>query len=197
MPAHLEEYGRTWERHHPDWQHILWDEATLPPLRNQRLYDHAELYAPGNEGQFRSDIARYELLHTYGGIWVDTDMECVQPLDPLIAGVDCFAGWELQNRWVGNSILGSVPGHPFYEALISGLEANVRRLAGARPCKTTGPQYLTGVYRRHAKSVKVFRQELFFSYSYADIGTERDGYQHPDAYAVHHWNAQRNRLASA
>lgn len=189
MPAHLEQYGETWKQHHPGWQHILWTEETLPPLRNQRLYDNAEKIAPNNVGQFRADVARYELLLTHGGVWIDADMQCLQPIDDLIAGVDCFAGWETEARWVNNAILGCTPGHPFLDSLVRGLGANVRRKAGARPNILSGPQYLTPVYRRHARQVTVFPQRTFYPYLWNEL--DRGGDQFPHSHAVHHWNNRR------
>lgn len=197
MPDHLKAYGETWERHHPGWEFCLWNEDNLPPLQNQQLFDMAEVIAPNNVGQFRADIARYELLHTRGGVYVDTDMECLQPLDSLIAGVDCFAGWELANRWVNNAVLGSVAGHPFLAALVDGLEANVRRKRGARPNVLSGPGYVTPMYRRFAKQVTVFKQRTFYPYGFADVGTDREKGPFPDSYACHHWENTRSGSRAA
>lgn len=195
MPDHLAAYGDTWRAHHPGWEHRLWTEANMPELRNQRLYDQADRITPGHEGQLRADIARYEILERFGGVYVDCDMECLRPLDRLLDGVDCFAGWEKQNRWVNNAILGAVPGHPFIAALVAGVERNVRRRWGARPNILTGPQYLTPVYRRHAAEVTVFPQGRFYPYSFLEL--DRQGETFPDAYTVHHWENRRRRMAAA
>lgn len=189
MPDHLEQFGETWKRHHPDWDHVLWTDDDMPVLKNQRLYDQAEELAPGNVGQLRSDIARYEILHAQGGIYVDADLECLRPLDALLNGVACFAGWERQHTWVGNTILGAVPSHPFFADLIRGLPANVRRRAGSRPNKLTGPQYLTRIYRRHAREVTVFSQDRFYAAGWDELDRTPDEF--PDAYTWHWWGNQR------
>ena len=191
MPEHLAAYGETWVRHHPDWEHVLWTADAIPPLRNQRVYDAAERIAPHNVGQLRSDVARYEILFEHGGVYIDADMECLRPIDDLIADVSCFAGWEVQGTWVNNAVLGAEPGHPFIADLIEHLEHSVVANPGKRPAVTTGPQYLTPIYRRHAHEVTVFPKETFYSYLWSDLGTARDGYVHPDAVAVHHWENRR------
>lgn len=195
MPDRLVAYGRTWEDHHSAWHHKLWTEDNLPPLRNQALYDDAHRIAPDHVGQFRADVVRYELLEQFGGVYVDADFECRKPLDPLLEGVECFAAWEVPNRWINNAILGAVPGHPLMDMLIRRLPVNVRRRRGARPNKLSGPQFLTPIARQF--DVTVFDKELFYPFLWDEIGTDRDHSDHPDAYAVHHWNHKRTLIAGA
>lgn len=193
MPDHLAVYGETWKHHHPGWEHVLWTEQNMPALFNQRIFDAAEQIAPGHEGQLRSDVARYELLHTYGGVYIDCDLECLRPIDPL-CDVDCFAGWELPGRWVNNAILGATPGHSFLAALVGGLARNVRRQRGNRPNKMTGPQYFTPLYRRNARTVTVYPQTHFYPYLWNEL--ERQGETFPESYAVHHWNHKRQAVSA-
>lgn len=194
MPAHLAAYGESWVEHHPGWEHVLWTEENLPPLRNQRVYDAAERIAPRNVGQLRADVARYEILLAHGGVYVDADMECLRPIDDLIEGSSCFAGWEVQGTWVNNAILGAEPGHAFIGDLVEHLEHNVVAHQGKRPNVMTGPQYLTPIYRRHADEVTVFPVDTFYSYLWSDLGTEREGYVAPGAHAVHHWGNRRSKI---
>lgn len=193
MPEHLEAYGDTWHQHHPGWTHMLWTDENLPVLRNQRLYDEAEYLVPADAvGQFRADIARYDLILTHGGIWTDCDLEALRPVDDLVAGLDCFAAWEQERRWVNNAFMGATAGHPFLQALVDGLPGNVRRRRGARPNVMSGPQYLTGVYRRHAKHVTVLAKRLVYPYSWSDLGTPLEQGPWPDAWVVHHWHHRRS-----
>jgi mannosyltransferase OCH1-like enzyme len=189
MPVHLERYIETWEEHHPDWDHRLWTH--FEGLRNQNLYDRAGEITP-HVGQFRADIARYEILYEHGGVYVDCDFECLRPLDNLISGIGCFAAWELEDRWVNNAILGATPGHPLFDDLIRALPASVSRNAGRRPNRMTGPQFLTPIWRRwHATT---FPSAWFYPYPWSEL--DRQGEQFPDAYAVHHWENARKRAAT-
>lgn len=188
MPEHLAAYVASWTRVHPAWEHKVWTEADLTWLRNQELFDGAGTHTP-SVGQFRSDVARYEILHRHGGVYVDCDFEALAPLDELLLDVDCFAAWETDDRWVGNAILGAVAGHPFFEELIAGLPRNVRRNRGKRPTVLSGPQYLTPVALRHA--VTLFPSSMMYPYRYDDVGTGRDLGPFPGAYAVHAWENTR------
>lgn len=193
MPEHLAAFGETWVAHHPGWEHQLWDESNMPVLRNQALYDAAEMIAPDHVGQFRADVARYELLEQHGGVYVDCDFECCRPLDPLLADVEAFAAWEVPGRWVNNAILGATAGHPFLTALVDGLAQNVRRRAGSRPNKLSGPQYLTPIYWQHPE-VTVFPKAWFYPYLYHELERDREAF--PDAVAVHHWHNRRRKNAA-
>lgn len=197
LPAEYAAYAQTWQQHHPGWEYRLWTEEQLPVMRNRALYDEADELVPEHSvWQFRADVLRYEILWNLGGVYVDIDFECLAPIDPLIAGVEAFAAWEAQDRWVNNAILGAEPGHPFIDRLITGLAGSVAHHRGQRPNVSTGPQYLTGLWRRHRDELTVLPQALFYPYSYADVGTPREHGPWPDGtVAVHHWANRRRTLA--
>ncbi len=185
-------FADTWRQ--PGWELVEWTDdnvGELFPLVNQDVYDRAEEIAPDHVGQLRSDVLRYEILHHFGGVWVDADFECIRPIDELIDGVECFAAWEQERRWVNNAILGATAGHPFIGALVDGLAANVQRRRGSKPNKLSGPQYLTPVWLKHGKGVTVFPKALFYPYTWAEIDQHGPGDRFPDAYAVHHWSNRR------
>lgn len=191
MPEAFIEFAEGWQRLHPDWDYRLWGDGDLPPLRNQDLYDRAAELCPGLEGQLRSDIVRYELLYQFGGVWVDTDFECLKPIDDLLYGVTCFAA-RVTSEWLNNAIMGADPGHPFIGRLIRGLPASVAAHPGKAPRVVSGPQYLTKQWREAGDGVTVFAKEMFYPYLWSELG--RGNERFPDAYAVHHWaNRRRER----
>ena len=56
----------------------------------------------------RSDIIRLEVLFRFGGVYVDTDVECLRPIDPLLReGADFFAAY-MRPGTVNNAVIGSV-----------------------------------------------------------------------------------------
>ncbi len=191
-PEWMGGFAETWER--PGWKLRQWGEdeiAELQPLRNQSIYDRAKRLCPDHFGQLRADILRYEILERFGGVYVDADFECLRPLDDLLSGVDCFAAWEIQGKWINNAVMGAVPSHPFIERLIQGLPASVRRNRGARPNRVSGPQYVTRAWQRSGERITIFDRDLFYPYGYREISTHEPGEDWPRAYAVHHWANQR------
>ena len=61
----------------------------------------------------RSDIVRYEILHAFGGLYIDTDFECLKSFDILHHCYTFYIGTlSSHNVGIGNGIIGSVAGHP-------------------------------------------------------------------------------------
>jgi mannosyltransferase OCH1-like enzyme len=99
----------SWKRHHPTWEHRLWTEEDLPadPIRPEIL---ERLRSPVE----RADILRLEILFRHGGVYVDTDVECLGPIDELL-GDDEFVGVCLKPGRATNTLIAAAPGHPLLE----------------------------------------------------------------------------------
>lgn len=186
LPHRLSPYIDSWRTLHPEWEHRF--HTGFDDLLNQDVYDRAEEITP-HVGQLRSDLARYELLHRHGGVYVDCDMEALQSFDGLL-GVPCFAGWERQGRWVNNAVLGAVPGHPLLAELIERASESIRRNAGERPNRMTGPHLLTPL-ARDRDDVVIHDEAVFYPYGWDEL--DRQGSDYGDAMAVHHWDNARKR----
>lgn len=188
MPDHLAAYRATVIDAHPEWEHRLWTDEDFGWLQNQALFDAASEISAGHEGQLRSDIARYEILHRYGGVYVDCDMEALRPLDPLLEH-RAFAAWELDGVWVNNAVLGAEPGHPMLAQLIRRIPAQCRRHKGKRPNRITGPHLVTPVARAHRHTVELLPSLAFYPYGWDELDRADEDY--PNSLMIHHWWNQR------
>jgi inositol phosphorylceramide mannosyltransferase catalytic subunit len=173
MPEEFEHYGETWQQHHPDWEMRLWTDSNLPELRYPDAFERCR-----NHGE-RSDVLRSELLYRFGGLYVDTDVECKRPLDPLIGDAPVFAAWVRPGR-IGSAVLGAVPEHPAVERLLREMQARVGH--GNQIQATVA--LLTDVLSDEP-DVQIFDSETF--YPYHPRLNPANGREFPDAYAVHHW----------
>jgi hypothetical protein len=116
---------------------------------------------------------------------VDTDVECLQSIEPLIEDASAFAAFARPNV-IGSAVVGSVPGHP---AIAKALEV-VSAGAGSGPqVHATGPVALTRVLEE-ADDVEIYGRETFYPLDYwqipfSDLGEGELG----ASYAIHHWHA--------
>jgi inositol phosphorylceramide mannosyltransferase catalytic subunit len=181
MPEEYVRFGESWREHHPDWEMWTWTDDKLPPLTHPDALERCRNFGEA------SDVLRYEALYRYGGIYVDTDVECRRSLEPLIADVSAFGAWQRPGV-IGSAVVGSVAEHP----AIAEVLRVVSEGAGSGPqVEATGPVALTRVLE-HADDVKLFGPETFFPYDYWEIplDPEVDAAEGaPDAYAIHHWHA--------
>ena len=140
VPAVYKGYMSSWQEKHPDWDYMLWTDDnvhTLFPLYNQEFYDAAENYGT------KSDILRWELLYRFGGLYVDTDYECLNPMDELHYVYDFYTGIQPLDAiflQLGAALVGCIPGHPIMKHCIETIKDDWH-FQGA-PTKT-GPVHFT------------------------------------------------------
>jgi mannosyltransferase OCH1-like enzyme len=181
MPAEFVAFGETWVQCNPGWEMVLWTPATLPPMTNQAEFD-AEPRAAG-----RSDIARYEILLRFGGVYIDCDFECLRDIAPLLDGVSLFAGWE-DSGSVNNAIIGATAGHPVLAELVETIPGRVAAHSTAEINVQHGPVLFTEVVTAHAGAdpgIVLYEPSILYPYHYTQ--PDQRGEPHPEAYAVHHW----------
>lgn len=91
----------------PDWEIVRWSEANFD-IANSSDYCK-EAYAV-KQWAFVSDYMRISILYEHGGIYLDTDEEVLQSLEPFLEH-DAFFGLEPKNR-VQAGVFGCIKGHP-------------------------------------------------------------------------------------
>lgn len=82
----LDQYVQTWPQHFPDWEIKFWDHNAVLTLL-ESLPKGAEFVSAFNRlPNFgaQSDLARYAIVYAMGGMYVDTDMECVRNFSCLL-----------------------------------------------------------------------------------------------------------------
>jgi mannosyltransferase OCH1-like enzyme len=151
----------------------LWTEENLPDGMRPEAY---EVLRHPTE---RSDLLRYELLHRFGGVYLDMDVECLRPIDELLEGVDLLVGYvtsadEVRKApRVGTAILGGVAGHPTLERAIN--EAEPREFFGYGK-DATGPIFFDVLLRDFPSITPLPRDYLY----------PQTPEQKARAFAIHH-----------
>ena len=122
----LPEVYRIWQKRlkklHPKWQIINWTEAKLKREFPKGLINK-KMFAAGkkvNNYAQMADIARYEILYKFGGLYLDYDTKCFKSFEPLHNMYTFFAGLESfkTSCYCCNTAVGSVPEHPIIKRSI-------------------------------------------------------------------------------
>lgn len=89
LPADVRRCIESWKKYCPDYEIKRWDESNFDV--SQSLYARQTLEA--QKWAFVSDYARLKIIYDEGGIYLDTDVELLRPLDDLLA-FPAFLGLE-------------------------------------------------------------------------------------------------------
>lgn len=125
----------SWKKYCPDYKIMAWNEQNFDISQNryaQQAYE-AKKYA------FVSDYVRLAVLYEYGGIYLDTDVELVRPLDELLE-LPGFMGFQTNNEIATGLGFGARKGNSVVQALLRDYDA-LDFLKGGRQ---RGPDTLPG-----------------------------------------------------
>lgn len=85
----------SWKKYCPDYEIIEWNETNYDVTKN-RYMDEAY---QNKKYAFVSDYARLDIVYTFGGVYLDTDVEILKPFDGLLK-LDAFCGVEQNSKYV-------------------------------------------------------------------------------------------------
>lgn len=99
---------KSWRHACPDYEIVMWNEENSPVNDNQYVQ---QAYS-AKRWAFVSDYVRLKVLSEYGGIYLDTDVELLGPLDKYLdqAGFLGFEGRE----YVATCVIACAAEHPFF-----------------------------------------------------------------------------------
>lgn len=89
LPKSAEKCIASWKKYLPEYEIVRWDESNFDV--NSIDYTR-EAYSAGKYA-FVSDFARYWILYHNGGVYFDTDVEVIRPIDDILERGD-FLGVE-------------------------------------------------------------------------------------------------------
>jgi mannosyltransferase OCH1-like enzyme len=190
LPEDYRSYVEGWQKLMPDWQIMRWDENNSPmhlPYIQKVLQERKWAHL--------SNFVRLFALYQYGGIYLDTDMEMLQSLEP-ISEYSCFLGFEMGGKpgeeiLVNDAIIGATKAHPFIKKC---LDFYLLEFEGSETALDSSPFLVTRLLkeaglreygRQEVDGVHLFPKEYFYPYHI----TEKF---HPDCiteatYTIHHW----------
>ena len=219
LPQEYVPLRATWHKHHPEWIFVFWTDNPLNyqqgsvvvttfaelsyhlqsdtthkhivvdvsklQFDNRMFYDRALNYGE------KSDILKWEIIYRFGGLYVDTDFECLKPLDELHYMYDFYTGIQpLDTHLVqlGAALYAAWPYHPILHACVAGIKDNQHI---PQIVIKTGPIHFTRSFFNVVGTTSTHDIALpasyFYPCSYEQKGLPASVWQKPESYAIHHW----------
>lgn len=180
---------KSWATFCPDYEVVRWDESNAPLDNN----DYVRQAYRAQKWAFVSDYVRLCTLCVHGGIYLDTDVELLKPLDSLLT-CKSFMGFESNDK-IATCMIAAQPGHPFFIEASQQYEKRQFLTADGRYDDTTNVEILTDMFTQagllknnmlqEVRGVTVYPTE-FFSPKNLETGKIKIT---QNSYAIHYFNA--------
>lgn len=103
----------SWKKHCPDYEIIEHNEDNYDIYK----YTYTKEAYEAKKWAFVSDVARLDILYNEGGIYLDTDVELLKPLDSLLDS-EGFMGFEDKKQVASGLGMGAVKNSPIVELIL-------------------------------------------------------------------------------
>ncbi len=201
VPQEVARYVDSWRRHNPDYEVVHWGEHNIDTSLGGGFVGRA---LAERKWAKVADAVRLWAVREHGGIYLDTDVEVVKPLDPLLAH-RCFFGFQLPREdpdWVCNAVFGAEPGHWFIGKALDRLLRTRGPFGIERPTQY-GPKLITKLLREEGldrysddgvtvRDIAVLPTDVFYPFSWEEEFSPEC--VTPRTLAVHFW--EKNWKAS-
>lgn len=160
LPRRYADFAATWRKCHPEWSYTLWTDEDLRRLVAEKHPHLLTVFDGYSQNICRADLGRYLVLQSFGGVYVDLDCECLQPIDSLVSQEGFAIAYEpaahglsykALERGVTQipcpSFIISSPGHAFWGAVIEEIQAGASH---PDVLDATGPFLLTRALRGYS-----------------------------------------------
>jgi len=185
----------SWKEMNPSFEYRMWDERSSLALGD---FESRKAFARAKSLGAKSDIARYEILRRYGGIYADTDFECLRPFEGLADRCSFIVGNLFgPDPYLCNAIIGAAPGHPIIEELCRRTSKGIHSTEPMDVIEATGPGLLTktviGRLPELPVSDVVFPSVALYPYpNFAIVACGpdeiKDRFVADESYAIHYWH---------
>lgn len=185
----------SWKKYFPGYEIKEWDEDNF----DINICDYVKEAYEKKRWAFVSDYARFWILHNYGGIYFDTDVEVIKPFDDILRngpymGCEPAKGKDL---YLANGVvvnpglgMGAVPGMKLYKDVLD----YYNRICFDADDLVTVCRHTTAILVEHGfkgtqgieyiDNVKIYPEEYFCPINYI---TGECNIKH-NTYSIHHYS---------
>lgn len=186
LPSLARDCIESWKKYCPDYEIIEWNEERFDIHANRFV---EEAYVAG-KWAFVSDYVRLYALYYFGGIYLDTDVEILQPLDRFLEE-KAFTGFEAKDMPV-TAVMGCQKGNPLYEELLN-YYADRSFIVNGQYDITPNTIIITDIFQRYGvklngKKQTVANCTIYPEKTFCPNSLRQIFGQYPkESYAIHHF----------
>lgn len=192
LPQKYKKLQKSWIKFNPEWEYKLWKDIDATAI----LKDEPELkkiYDSINNFGAKSDILRYLILYKFGGVYADTDFECLKPFDDLTK-YEFFAGLgHSKDPVILCGLIGSVPNHPILKTCIEKLKLqcneNIDKDFTQILIKTSVFLFTGCFFDSYTQKTIIFPTTFFYPLPDDQRNqTDISKFLKNESYAIHYWH---------
>jgi len=148
----------SWKKMYPNYKYKLWSDEDLDELIKTQYPEFYDIYINYDINMKRIDMARYFILYTYGGVYVDMDFICFKPfLDSLPQDKVSIVESPWDNETLQNSLMISPKHNPFWLKVIEKAKSRVNDDI----LKSTGPILISDTYFENKEMIHILPNEFY------------------------------------
>lgn len=164
IPPLYQNYLNECKKLHPDWEFKFWSDKDIDDL----VLEYGDVYYKARSYAGRADIARYEILYRFGGVYRDMDVKCFRPIDDLSHKYEFFAPIEAPIEAfkkqlfktepaydlipLNNGVIGAKAGNPILKTTLNIIRENFDKLL--HEFDHSPEAYVHGISSTHSFAVK-------------------------------------------
>jgi mannosyltransferase OCH1-like enzyme len=163
IPAKFVQMVKTWHKVNPDWEYWFWTDKDAEKFIKMKYPRYYDMYKRYPQNIHRADAMRYFILHEFGGLYADMDVEALKPLDDLAHQHHCIIAQEPwphtviywhKTRLACNALMAARPKHPFFNLVLEHLPSNAARGGKGEVMDKTGPKMIDRLVTEYEKLKK-------------------------------------------
>lgn len=192
IPSKYLSWCNSWQLKNPSYKYKLWTDNDIV-FRSETL---RKIFVETSNIGAKSDILRYEIIDRFGGVYCDTDLECIKPLDDLIESTS-FATCSLfsDEPHFGNGFIAACPSHPILSDILENIIKPIKTDDTLQIIDTIGPGFFTDIILAFLgsssadSSLALLPSNYFYpwpNYLRTDHVNVKK-YVSPCSYAIHYW----------
>ncbi|HEM7409712.1 TPA: glycosyltransferase [Clostridioides difficile] len=162
----------SWKEKLPEYEIVEWNEKNFDIEKEIKGNKFLEECYKRKLWAFISDYTRIKVLYEQGGVYMDTDMQILKDITPLLENNRLISGYEDDREYINGAIIGVEKGHPFLKDLLEYYEKEVLTSS-----LFTIPKIMTHLMEKNYKKIdpnnyeegiRVYDKEYFYPFGFKE-----------------------------